>query len=129
VNNADVGTSTHTHGIPHIHQATYTNFTLGLYAMGTAATAMSTLSFTNATSGSAVIADKLSSFASGSNAAATFLSPQTGYTGGARDAAGSAAVSATPTGTATISLNNAGSSSAFSILPPYFRVTFVMRVA
>ena len=129
VNNPYVATDSHTHAIPHIHQATYTNFSSGLFAMGTAATAMSTLSFTNATGGSAVIVDKLASFAAGGNGAATFLSPQTGYTGGARDAAGSAASSATPTGTATISLNNAGSSSAFSIMPPYHIVTFVMRVS
>lgn len=126
--NATVPSAAHTHTMAHIHQAMYGSFSLGLYAMTNATTALSTLSFTTATSGAGEIAFKNAAYASGANAALTTLGNYTGYTGGARDAAGSAAVSGTPSATQTISLGNTGSSSAFSILPPYFTVRYVMRV-
>jgi hypothetical protein len=128
LNNATVSSSSHTHTIAHIHQITRTEAIDGIFAMLNTTTAMSTLSFNSATSGAGRIADFSNTYGTGSAGALFGVGGTNGFSAGARDAAGSAAVSGTPSATATLSANSTGSGSSFSILPNYITARYIMRV-
>jgi len=129
INNATVPSSTHTHDYAHVHQWLRSTYSapLNSFAAGTVATGQNSV-FPGTT---VFIYNEANNYAAGSNKA--MLSSQSTnrdyYTGGPLDS--SASVSAntgTPSATQTVSANNTGSGTSFSILPSYITARYVMRV-
>lgn len=129
--NGVVPTAAHTHAIPHTHQSLTGGGAGGsIHAMNIAngADAVGNLSFDAFTTGAVLVGSAVPvQSGSGAQPLVNTLNVKT-LVGGARDAAGSAAVSAAPSATQTVSASNTGSGNAFSIIPSYITARYVMRI-
>ena len=126
-----VVSTTHTHTMPHVHQTTWIREWVALqYAVDNRSIRdPSTLSFDSFTGSAKALAyDWILNGATSGSTRLAQVSAGTGagYSAGAIDESGNAAISGVPTGTEPS--GSAGSGSSYDSRPKFFAVRFIMRI-